>query len=352
MSKALLAALVIISLLPFNRAFEDALRIPFLAIFGIELYVRFEAWQRRNEPQTRMILLAGAADVLAWLSFLPLELIIGEDRAQVVALIRLTRLLMLLRFGKGLARDIYTIMTRREQLQQFALVTGAVVALCFVSAVILAQLKISHDQDVAPHFVDQLWWSFRQVESADNLVPSLQQNPILVGLSLMLTVTGVFIISFIIGIGTTVVDQIVRTERLRALAYREHTIVTGPVHSSEVLIREFVRIYAKNRRIPSPEKLWTWLLHTNPFRNTRTFPRVALLGLADEPPAFLWEPLMADRRNRATFGTGASRAAGPSAWRGKLNTCSVRGPGRNLPPRTRRRRRRTNRRRRDVVQAS
>ena len=62
--------------------------------------------------------------------------------------------------------------------------------------------------------------------------------------------------------------------------------------------------------------------------------------------------LAADRKNRATFGTGASRAAGPSAWRGTLNTCSVRGPGRNLPPRTRRRRRRTNRRRRDVVQAS
>ena len=33
---------------------------------------------------------------------------------------------------------------------------------------------------------------------------------------------------------------------------------------------------------------------------------------------------VANRKNRATFGTGASRAAGPSAWRGTLNTCSVR----------------------------
>jgi flagellar biosynthesis protein FliR len=33
----------------------------------------------------------------------------------------------------------------------------------------------------------------------------------------------------------------------------------------------------------------------------------------------------ADRKNRATFGTGASRAAGPSAWRGTLNTCLARG---------------------------
>ena len=63
-------------------------------------------------------------------------------------------------------------------------------------------------------------------------------------------------------------------------------------------------------------------------------------------------PNGADRRNRATFGTGASRAAGPSAWRGTLNTCSVGRQGRNAPPRTRGRRRRTNRRRRDVVQAS
>jgi hypothetical protein len=33
----------------------------------------------------------------------------------------------------------------------------------------------------------------------------------------------------------------------------------------------------------------------------------------------------ADRKNRATFGTGASRAAGPSAWRCTLITSSARG---------------------------
>ena len=45
--------------------------------------------------------------------------------------------------------------------------------------------------------------------------------------------------------GRQAVDQ-VRTERLRPVPYRGHTLITGPVHASEVLIREFVRIYAKN----------------------------------------------------------------------------------------------------------
>ena len=38
---------------------------------------------------------------------------------------------------------------------------------------------------------------------------------------------------------------------------------------SEVLIGEFVRIYAKNRQIPSPEKLLTWLRHMSPVQTAK-----------------------------------------------------------------------------------
>lgn len=292
LAKALLAFLVIVSLLPLSRGLEQGLRPVFFGVFGAELAFRWSAWRRRRSGESLRRVTFAVVDTVALLSFLPLELVIGEEQAQLVALLRLTRLLMLLRFAQELALDIYTIMTRREQLQQLGLVTGAVLVLSFVSAVILSQLSISHGDVEPARFTDRLWWSFRQMESADNLVSSLKNDPVLVALSLSLTITGVFIISFIIGIGTTVVDQVVRAERRRPLAYEGHTIVTGPVHSSEVLIREFVRIYAKNRQIPSPEKLFTWLRHIGPWQSAKSFPRVALLGRRDDPPAYLWEPLM------------------------------------------------------------
>jgi hypothetical protein len=292
LTKAALAILVIISLLPLDQGIEHALRPLFFSVFGAELAFRWYSWRRRHQSQSLMRAAFAMVDGLALLSFLPLELVIGEEQAQLLALFRLTRLLMLLRFAQDLALDIYTILTRREQLQQFALVTGAVLILSFVSAVILSQLSIPHDEDGRASFGEKLWWSFRQMESPDNLVPTLEHNPILIALSLGLTVTGVFIISFIIGIGTTIVDQVVRSERRRPLAYHGHTLVTGAVHASEVLIREFVRIYAKNRQIPSPEKLLTWLRHMSPLASAKGFPRVALLGQRDDPPPYLWEPLM------------------------------------------------------------
>ena len=246
---------------------------------------------RRHSIGTARFALA-AADLVAFVSFLPIDWLVGHEEAQLLALLRLTRLLMLLRFARSLALDIYTIMTRREQLQQFGLVSGAVLFLAFISAAILSQLTISHGSGDSASFIDQLWWSFRQIESPDNLVQTPRVNPVLLVLSLGLTVTGVFVVSFIIGIGTNVVDKVVAAERRRPLTYHGHTVVSGPVHNSEVLIREYVRIYAKNRQIPAPERLLTWLKHSNPLRTAKMFPRVALLGSRDEPPPFLWEPLM------------------------------------------------------------
>ncbi|MDP2342348.1 MAG: hypothetical protein Q8O67_15440 [Deltaproteobacteria bacterium] len=286
-----LAALVIISLLPLGPI-EITLRPLFVLAFGVELYARGAMWWRGHRDTSRLAIGFAVADAVAFISFLPLEGLVSEEYLHWLALLRLTRLLMLVRFAKDLARDIYAILTRREQLQTLGLISGAVLVLSFVSAVILSQLAI----DIDPHtrsmdFSDRLWWSFRQIESADNLVTTLKVNPIVALLSLLLTVTGVFLISFIIGVGANVVEQVVRAERRRPLHYRGHTLVVGAVHESEELIREFVLIYAKNRQVPGPERLLTWLRYMR-TTSRRSFPRVALMSREDEPPAFLVEPLM------------------------------------------------------------
>jgi hypothetical protein len=290
-ARLLLAALVIVSLLPLG-ALDLALRPLFLVVFGVELFARFTLWRQGARTTTTLGVAFSIADALAFVSFLPLEGLFSEHTVQLLALLRLTRLFVLVRFARDLARDIYAILTRREQLQTLGLVTGAVVVLSFVSAVILSQLAI----DMGPlgadvPFVERLWWSFRQLESADNLVDHLSGHPVLTVLSLVLTLTGVFLISFIIGVGANIVEQVVRAERRRDLNYRGHTVVIGAVHEGEDLVREFVRIYAKNRQIPSPERLWTWLRYMRPSA-ANTFPRVALLSRKAEPPDYLVEPIM------------------------------------------------------------
>lgn len=286
--RLLLAGLVIASLLPVAQPWWW--RVVFVCCFGAELVARFVVWRKDTEHRAVSIVDAGfvAVDVLAFASFFPLEALVGND---LVALLRLTRLFVLARFGQGLAKDLYAVLTRREQLQTLGLVTGAVVVLSCVSAVVLSQLRVDVDAADGGSFRERLWWSFRQLESADNIVPDLTGNPVLITLSLVLTVCGVFLISFVIGVGSNVVDQVIRAERRRSLDYRGHTIVLGAVHESEELIREFVRIYAKNRQVPSPERLLTWLRAQN-LNGARAFPRVALVARDDDTPDFLVEPIM------------------------------------------------------------
>lgn len=289
-----LAVLVILSLLPLG-SIDLVLRPVFIVCFGIDLGVRFLVW-RADIHGTRAVTVGSVAfavvDSLAFVSFLPLELWIEDrDFLAALSLLRLTRLAMLLRFGRGLARDLYAIITRREQVQTLAFVSGAVLLMSLVASIIVSQLSIRVTEAPAEPFTEKFWWAFRQLESPDNIVTSLEGEPIVIVLSIVLTLTGVFLIAFVIGVGSNVVDQLVRAERRRDLAYRGHTVVLGAVHEGEELIREFVRIYAKNRQVPAPERLLTWLRYMRPH-GARTFPRVALLSRRDEMPDFLVEPIM------------------------------------------------------------
>lgn len=295
LARVTLSVLVIASLLPLGTI-DLMLRPVFVVCFGGDLLVRLLVW-RADVHGTREVTIGSVAfavvDALAFVSFFPLELWISDhDVLAILALLRLTRLFMLLRFGRGLVRDLYAIITRREQIQTLAFVSGAVAVLSLISAIILSQLAthVGNSEGPAP-FLERFWWAFRQLESADNLVQTLDDKPVIVLLSVVLTVTGVFLVAFVIGIGTNVVDQLVRAERRRDLAYHGHTVIIGAVHEGEELIREFVRIYAKNRQVPSPERLWTWLRYMRPS-GTRTFPRVALLARDDDMPGFLVEPIM------------------------------------------------------------
>ena len=310
--RLVLAVLIVVSVLPFD-ALERQLRPFFLVVFGIELIARLGLIATRRVRPTGADWAFIAFDVLALISFMPLEALLpvgaGRDATWLRAF-RLVRLLVLIRFGQDLARDVWRVLTRREQVQQLTLVTLGVLSLSFVGAVVLAHLGVGHDYDLdgqpdAETFWDQVWWTFRQVESPDNLVSSLATEPAALIVSLLLTIFGIFIFSYLIGVGTSVVEQVLRAERRRPIGYRDHTLIIGPVHESELLVSEFVRIYEKNaslRRI-APKQIWSWLVHGRGRPRRQAVPKIALLGQREEPPSFLYEQGM--RRVVYRAGEGA-----------------------------------------------
>lgn len=322
-----LAVLLIVSLHPDLKQ-HTGLRLFCLVVFGAELAARLATFRRGARRAGKASAALTVLDVLAFLSFVPLGALSGGSLQGVDDALdpfRLVRLLVLVRYARDLAKDIYTIMTRRELLQQFALVSLAVLFMSFVAAVALTTLQPTFDFDgdgvARDPFRRALWWSFRQIESPDNLVQRVDANPVVTIVSLVLTVTGVFIVAFIIGIGANVVEQVVRAERRRPVRFRGHSIVVGPVDDGEVLVREYVRIYAKNRNILRPERLLSWLFASTAGWKGGSAPQVALLGVREELPAFMFDPIMrwvVYRSGASNDPAALARVAAPTAKRAIL----------------------------------
>ncbi len=295
-AKLLLATLIVISVLPYP-AFDDLLRPVYLTVFGVEFMCRAALLAMGHTPRTRPEFAFLAIDAGALVSFLPLEHWLSPEWRFAARFLRLARLLALLRFFRGLAINVYRVLTRREQLQQLGLITLAVSVLSFGSAVVLTNLDILHDYNGTARpddFWDRMWWAFRQVESPDNLVRSVRGHPLLVGTSLALTIVGIFVFSYLIGIAANVVDQVVRAERRRPVVYQGHTLIMGAIQRSELLVREFVRMYFKNRehRRFRLHEVAAWLRSGGPRPRRGALPRMALLGKGQQPPGYLFDPGM------------------------------------------------------------
>ena len=301
-TRGVLATLIVISVLPL-RIVDEVFAPLLVVVFSLELFVRLGVHRRtmRREggsPWLGRFLLA--VDFLAILSFLPWSTAI-LPAAESFRLLRLARLVLLVRYGAQVARDGWAILTRRERLRHFLVVGVTVALVALVAAVLLVHLEATTDWDGDGHvgehrdrrglvsfseLVDVAWWCFRQLESGDNLVQSVHEHPLVIIVSLGLTVAGLFILAFIIGIGASVLEQIVLAERQKPPGLRNHSIIVGPVHAAEPMVRELARLYAKNR----------WIAQAAPpgirgFLSARRGPesRMALLGREEEPPAYIYD---------------------------------------------------------------
>lgn len=252
-TRLLLSALIILSVLPLP--WVDRVSLGFFAIFAAELalrvvLLRHELRQRRLN-RTEIVVLA--LDVVATLSFLPLEGLFGGLDVRYLRLIRLSRMLMLLSYWSPVGKEIWVILSKRERRYQLFFVAALVVLLTFTAGILLYNVdptSVDFDEDGKlrdPGFWTTVWWSFRQLQDPGNLVKTPSATVAFV-FSLVLTLFGIFVIAFLIGIGASVVRELVEVGRERRLGLRNHSLIVNLGPHSRVLVEELVAYYAKSFR--------------------------------------------------------------------------------------------------------
>jgi Trk K+ transport system NAD-binding subunit len=270
-TRVVLSGLILLSLLPLP--FVHELRLVFFAIFGTEVVLRtvmlFQAApdpERRRRRVVEVVFLV--FDVLATLSFLDWSHLTD---ARFLRLFRLSRLLLLAGYWRGFLGDLWTITWQRERRYQLGFV-AAVVLVTTISAAAIVHVGV-HDPfdfdddghvyawqqdgteppsgEVTPaldpedtDFATQLWWAFRQVEDPGNLVEQPRHLPML-AVSLTLTIGGLLLFSFLIGVGTTVVEELVVLSRQRRLGIRRHVVVIGGGQHAHFLLEELAAFREK-----------------------------------------------------------------------------------------------------------
>jgi hypothetical protein len=299
-----LSACIVVSLLPLAEV-RDLDRL-FLLIFGVEFVLRAAVVFRTGDDDAdergwrwplRGALLLLLFDLLALISFLPL----AAHDTPWMRLLRVIRLIALLSYWAPVMQDLRAVLLRRERSRQ-VLVMGAMVGLLsFIGALALEQLEagageVDYDDDGQVTHADRrffvhLWWAFRQIQDPGNMLSAPGSAPAVV-VSVVLTVFGLLLVSFLIGLGTDVVREVMTVSHLRSPGLAGHTVIVHDNAATGQLLHELVRYYQKLIPEGSLSRRWLRQLGEN-ARRVLQGPRYVVVGRSDERPAFLRRPDLA-----------------------------------------------------------
>ncbi len=251
-----LSLCILVSLIP--REAGATIDTILLAVFGVELLARVYVLGSRPrvardaQAQRRRIgdVLFLVVDVVALLSFLPWKP--GPDGARWLRLFRLTRMLLLVGYWSPVVRDLWWVTARRERSRQLGLLALIVLFLSFSGAAVLSTLAadgidFSGDGIVGAsdgEFGTLLWWSFRQLEDPGNLLQAPISAAGLV-VSLGLTLAGLLLVSFLIGLAGDVVNELMDLSRNRPVGMKRHTVIINLTPGVPLLLSELARHYSK-----------------------------------------------------------------------------------------------------------
>lgn len=250
-TRLVLSGLILVSVLP--EPIVEPWRWTFFAIFGTEVLLRavlLVAPSRLPVSRRRRIAVELpflVLDTVATLSFLPRELAGGRY-------LRLVRLLRLVGYWRSFLLDLWTVSWRRERRRQVGFVLAVFLVGTLVGAAVLqvTPIAVDFDDDGAVTAADRdfgtrVWWSFRQMQDPGNLVGA-PQHPMLLVLSLGLTLAGLFLLSFLIAVGTTLVEELLVLGRQRRIGLSDHVVVVAEGPHSHFLLEELVRFQGKRLR--------------------------------------------------------------------------------------------------------
>lgn len=282
--RALLSTLILVSLVP--HPYETSSDLVFLLIFAIEFTLRVivfgaklragghdesRARRLRRNTVTALLLLF---DLLALLSFVPWRELGGTlFEGRLFRVFRLFRMLLFVGYWSPVLKDGLSVLTRHDRLRQVGLLGLVVGLFAFAGATLLAHLPVSGVDFTGDGRIDhadqsfwpRLWWAFRQIQDAGNLV-SDPGEVMVVLVSLTLTISGLFVVSFLIGLAADVVRELVEVAKNRPVGWKRHTVIVHATPGLGTLLTEMTRYY---------EKL---------FRR----PRLVVTDLAAEPPPGLF----------------------------------------------------------------
>jgi hypothetical protein len=307
-SRIVLSVAIVISLVPHQWLGLDD--VWFMVLFGPEVLARTllafrreslpalpgrrleEGWRAPTSNELWLLLL----DFIALVSFLPA--VAGSFMsARWLRLFRLSRTVLLLRYWAPMVNDLWTVTRRPERRRQIFFIFGTLLVICFAGAVLLDHVTTDAGDDFDgdgvvgdPHdheFLVRMWWAFRQVEDPGNLLASPHDTGTLV-VSVALTLAGLFVISFIIGMGTDVVTDLSSLGRTRPPGLRGHTVIVHANNSSRRLLREL--LHEEFKVLPAATEVTGMRWLTKFWRNLRTSQAFVVVGKDPERPAFLREP--------------------------------------------------------------
>ncbi len=299
-----LSACIVVSLLPLPLVRE--LDVLFLGVFGVEFMLRaLLAFRGDNDDPDdtgwrwphRGSLMLLFFDLLALVSFLPL---VGHDTPWM-RLLRVIRLIALLSYWAPVMQDLRSVLRPRERSRQVRERGAMVGLLSFTGALALEQLEVGggavdYDEDgqISEHdrrFFVHLWWAFRQIQDPGNMLAAPGSAGAVI-ISVVLTLFGLLLVSFLIGLGTDVVREVMTVSHLRSPGLAGHTVIVHVNASTGQLLHELVRYYQKLIPEGSLSRRWIRQLAYN-VRHAVLGPRYVVIGSGEERPNFLRRPDLA-----------------------------------------------------------
>ena len=303
-TRVLLSLLIIFSLVPHDwmHANDEVFLLAFIPEFLARVVLAHRAerangvadptatgWTLPNRTDGFLLFV----DLIALLSFLPW----AARTTRWLRLFRLSRSIMLLRYWAPLVSDLWSVLQRRERARQLTLMFAAVGIMAFAGTVLLNHATDSVGDDFDgdgnvgdPHdhvFWVRMYWAIRQIGDPGNMLASPHDTGTLV-VSITLTFFGLFLVSFLIGVGTDAVSEVMELGQLRSAGLKGHTVLLNLTTPTRALLDEVVGEYRK--LVPSGTRLFSVRGIREARRRARQQREFVVVGRESEPPAFLREP--------------------------------------------------------------